>query len=447
MNLVWLDMFFVFISSLPISIVFPKILAPKFNKTFAAFIFAGGLTFFNFLFNFWSGFEALLPDYDLRMNIKMFTVPVFWFLYFIFLFKEPLKKRLRSFLIMSVILFFTELFARFIFSSIFKDVSSSTVRDLPWNQKIIYYLVAIVLYSISAIAIYFINQRKQLNVPLSMIVTFGAIIFINIFIFLIVVNSHSFTNDIFTRVTLLVSPISLLILSMALYKIMKNVNDREVLKEKLYWVENVKALELDYYNNLQQKTDEVRRFRHDFKDTLETVKLLVNKNTDESIEKAQDILESLNKSINNTKLPVYTNNVVINSVVGAKVDEAQRNNITVHTSLDLPKYLSIESIDLNCVFLNLLNNSIEACKKIPDTAKREITLKAAIKAGYLIIKAENPFIEIYKDEKGKLKTTKRDVENHGIGLSLIASISEKYNGFFETKTENNIFTAIVNLKV
>ena len=228
---------------------------------------------------------------------------------------------------------------------------------------------------------------------------------------------------------------------------MKNVNDREVLKEKLYWVENVKALELDYYNNLQQKSDEVRRFRHDFKDTLETIKILVNENTSESIENAQEILESLSKNINNTKLPVYTNNIVANSVVGAKIDEAQKDNITVLTFLDLPKNLSIESIDLTCVFLNLLNNSIEACKKIPDTEKREITLKAAIKAGYLIIKAENPFIEIYKDEKGKLKTTKRDVENHGIGLSLIASIAEKYNGFFETKTENNIFTAIVNLKV
>ena len=381
------------------------------------------------------------------MNIKMFTIPIFGLLYFILLFNEPLKKRLFSFLIMVVILFFAELFSSFIFSSIFKDVSASTVRDLPWNQRVFYYLVAIVLYSISAIAIYLINQRKQLNVPMSMIVTFGAIIFINIFIFLIVVNSHSFTNDVFTRVTLLVSPISLLILSIALYKIMKNVSDREVLKEKLYWVENVKALELDYYNNLQQKSDEVRKFRHDFKDTLETLNLLINENTTESIYKAQDILKSLNQNIRSTKLPIYTNNVVINSVVGAKVDEAEKNNITVHTSLDLPKDLPFENIDLNCVFLNLLNNAIEACKKSHDISNKEITLKAAIKAGYLIIKTENLFIEIEKDEKGCLKTTKEDEENHGIGLSLISSIAEKYDGSFETKTENNIFTAIVNLKL
>jgi len=280
-----------------------------------------------------------------------------------------------------------------------------------------------------------------------MIVTFGAIIFLNIFLVLIVVNSQAFANDFLTRITLLVSPILLLILCIALYRIMKKLNDREVLKEKLYWVENVKAMELDYYNKLQQKSDEVRRFRHDFKDTLETVKLLVNENSPESIEKAHDILESLNMNINNTKLPIYTENVVINSVVGAKVDEAQKKKINVHVTLDLPKDLCIESIDLNCVFLNLLNNAIEACEKISDIEKREITLKAAIKAGYLIIKTENPFIEVEKDGKGKLKTTKDDAENHGIGLSLISAIAEKYSGSFETKTENNRFTAIVNLKV
>lgn len=447
MNLVWLDILFVFGTSLPMSFVFTKVLTPKINNILTALIFSAGLTFLNYLFNFSSGFESLIPDYSLRMNIKVFSVPVFWILYFILLFKEPLKKRLFTFLITSVINFLTEICAAFVISSVIEGVSSATVRDLPWDKKIIYYLIAIIFYLIGAVAIYLICKRKQLNLAPSMIVTFGAIIFINIFIILIVVNSQSFTNDIFTRVTLLVSPILLLILSIALYRIMKNFNDREVLKEKLYWVENVKALELDYYNNLQQKSDEVKKFRHDFKDTLETVKMLVNENTNESIEKAQDILESLSKNINNTKLPVYTNNVVINSVVGAKVDEAQKNNITVHTILDLPKDLSIESIDLNCVFLNLLNNATEACKKIPDIKNRKITLKAAVKAGYLIIKTENPFIEIEKDEKGNLKTTKDDAENHGIGLSLISSIAEKYNGSFETKAESNKFTAIVNLKV
>ena len=65
----------------------------------------------------------------------------------------------------------------------------------------------------------------------------------------------------------------------------------------------------------------------------------------------------------------------------------------------------------------------------------------------MIIKTENLFIEIEKDEKGCLKTTKEDEENHGIGLSLISSIAEKYDGSFEIKTENNTFTAIVNLKL
>lgn len=447
MNLVWLDIFFIFITALPVALAFPKILSPKLNGIVTALIFASGLTFLNFIFNFFAFFEALIPDYATRMNIKTFTVPIFWMLYFLLLFKEPLKKRLYTFLIMAVNMFFYELLAGFIFSAVIKDVTSATVRDLPWDKKIIYYLIAMIIYTLAAITIYFICTRKELNIPLSLIVTYGAILFITIFVFLIIVNSQAFANDIVAKTTLIVAPISFGILFVALYKIMRKLSDREVLKEKLYWVENVKALELDYYNNLQQKSDEVRKFRHDFKDTIETLKLLVNENSPESINKAQDILKSLNQNISNTRLPVYTDNVVINSVVGAKAEEAEKSNITLHTFLDLPNDLPFESIDLNCIFLNLLNNAIEACKQSSDISNREITVKAAIKAGYLIIKTENPFAKIEKNEKGSLITTKKDKENHGIGLSLISSIAEKYNGSFETKTENNLFTAVVNLKI
>ena len=299
-----------------------------------------------------------------------------------------------------------------------------------------------------ALTILFFFRKKDIKrAPNSVLLNFSAIILINCIMIAFIFTSNAYNKDVFTKIVLFLSPLLLMALSFSLYRLLSKISDREVLKEKLYWVENVKALELDYYNNLQQKSDEVRKFRHDFKDTLETLKLLVNENTPESINKAQDILKSLNQNISNTKLPVYTSNVVINSVVGAKVDEAEKNNITVHTSLDLPKDLPFENIDLNCVFLNLLNNAIEACEKSHDISNKEITLKAAIKAGYLIIKTENPFVDIEEDEKGCLKTTKEDEENHGIGLSLISSIAEKYDGSFETKTENNIFTAIVNLKL
>ena len=212
-------------------------------------------------------------------------------------------------------------------------------------------------------------------------------------------------------------------------------------------MENVKSLELEYYNNLQQKTNEVRKIRHDFKDNIDTVKLLVDENTEESIRLAKEILSSLDNSIKAAKIPVYTDNLVVNTVVGAKADEANKAGITFNGAIDIPHELSFESIDLNCVFLNLLNNAIESCKKLPDGENKEITLKAAVKAGYLIIKTENPYISLDTDKSGKIKTSKTDKENHGFGMTLINDIAQKYDGTFETKTENGIFTAVLSLKI
>ena len=380
------------------------------------------------------------------MNIKIIAVPICWILYFVFLFKDSIKRKLFVFIVMAVSNAVCEMVCAIAFSNIF-DVVSSEVRDLGLKEKIVYYLISILGYATFSFFGYLICKKKKFNVPIPVIINFVAIVLINILILLTAINSYAHTNNTFSQFNLLVSPVLLFLLSISLYNVMKKLSDREILKEKLYWSENVKTLELEYYNNLQQKTNEVRKIRHDFKDNIETINLLISENTDESIEKAKEMLASLNDNIRSSTISVYADNVVVNAVVGAKVEEASKENIQIDVKIDLPRELGLESIDLNCVFLNLLNNAIESCKKLPENTERKIVLKSAIQAEYLLIKTENPFVEINVDNKGKIKTTKTDEENHGFGMTLINDIAQKYNGTFETTAENNKFTAVVSLKV
>lgn len=225
---------------------------------------------------------------------------------------------------------------------------------------------------------------------------------------------------------------------------MIRVSDNEVLREKLYWLESVKGIELDYYNKLQDKTNDMRRIRHDFKGVIDSVNLLINENTPKSLQKAKELLSALNNSLNATKIPVYSQNLVANAVIAAKQEEAKNDKIEMDIAVNIPEKISIEAIDLNCVFLNLLNNAIEACKKLP-TEQRKITLKSTVQAGYLMIKTENPYLSVETDKQGKIKTTKLDRKNHGFGLSLIEDISKKYDGYFEINTNDNIFITTVAL--
>ena len=441
-----LDMLCLFLSSLSIGYAFSKPLTSKLNRILTVLLYAVPLVTINYLFNFSNLVEILIPDYNTRMNIKIIAVPICWILYFVFLFKDSIKRKLFVFIVMAVSNAVCEMVCAIAFSNIF-DVVSSEVRDLGLKEKIVYYLISILGYATFSFFGYLICKKKKFNVPIPVIINFVAIVLINILILLTAINSYAHTNNTFSQFNLLVSPVLLFLLSISLYNVMKKLSDREILKEKLYWSENVKTLELEYYNNLQQKTNEVRKIRHDFKDNIETINLLISENTDESIEKAKEMLASLNDNIRSSTISVYADNVVVNAVVGAKVEEASKENIQIDVKIDLPRELGLESIDLNCVFLNLLNNAIESCKKLPENTERKIVLKSAIQAEYLLIKTENPFVEINVDNKGKIKTTKTDEENHGFGMTLINDIAQKYNGTFETTAENNKFTAVVSLKV
>ena len=441
-----LDVLCMILSSSIIGYAFSKPLVSRVNKLWTVLLYSVPLVTINYLFNFSNLVELLIPDYNIRMNIKVIAVPMCWILYFVFLFKDSIKRKLFVFIVMAVSNAVCEMVCAIAFSNIF-DVTSAEVRDLGLKEKIVYYLISIIGYAIFSFFGYLICKKKKFNVPIPVVINFVAIMLINILILLTAINSYAHTNNTFSQYNLLVSPVLIFLLSISLYNVMKKLSDREILKEKLYWSENVKTLELEYYNNLQQKTSEVRKIRHDFKDNIETINLLISENTDESIEKAKEMLASLNDNIRSSTISVYADNVVVNAVVGAKVEEASRNNIEVDIAIDLPREINVESIDLNCVFLNLLNNAMESCKKLPENMERKIVLKSAIQAEYLLVKTENPFVEINVDNKGKIKTTKTDKENHGFGMTLINDIAQKYNGTFETTAENNKFTAVVSLKV
>ena len=441
-----LDIFFGLFSSSIIGYAFSKPLNSKANGILTVLLYSVPLVTVNLLFNFSSTVESLIPDYSTRMNIKMILVTLCWFSYFIFLFKDSLKRKLFVFFVMAVCNFLTEALFGFIISKLL-NVNSVEARSLSGGSRIVYYLVATIGYFVFSYLGYLICSKKKLNISMPVLINFGAIIMANIIMGLTAINVFAFTNNLFSQITLLLLPVLILVLSFSLYGIMKKLSDQEIIKEKLYWTKNVKSLELEYYNNLQQKSNEVRKIRHDFKDNIDTVKLLVDENTEESIRLAKEILSSLDNSIKAAKIPVYTENLVVNTVVGAKAEEANRAGITLNAAIDIPHELGFESIDLNCVFLNLLNNAIESCKKLPDGENKEITLKAAVKAGYLIIKTENPYISLDTDNSGKIKTSKTDKENHGFGMTLINDIAQKYDGNFETKTENGIFTAILSLKI
>ncbi len=440
-----LNLFSVTITTLNLGVAINLSFTPKIKKWVSVLVFMLPGILLNYVFSYSALVYEQLSQYAFFSAIKALSLTVFFLLYFLLVFKEKTSHKIIGFLIFQVMVAVSEFCYAFLVT-LFYDVSAVEHRLIQFPEIIYLIIGQIGMYIILAVTFYFLMKKMVFKLPVKILVFFFVIVILNCMIILGINVVTTDSKDTLTRVVLFCAPVLLTIMCIVLYKMMVKFSETEVMKEKLYWVENVKGMELEYYKKLQEKTNEVRKIRHDFKDNLETAKLLIKENSEESIEKASEIISAMEKSINATKLPVYTENVVVNAIVGAKAEEASKKGITLETQIDVPKELSIESIDLNCVFLNLLNNAIEASEKLEKTEKT-ISLRAGIKAGYLFVKVENEFNELETNSLGELITTKEDKENHGIGTSLLSEIAKKYDGEFQTEQKAHNFSAVVSLKV
>lgn len=105
-----------------------------------------------------------------------------------------------------------------------------------------------------------------------------------------------------------------------------------------------------------------------------------------------------------------------------------------------------DDADLCIIVGNALDNAIDGTKDIEGAKKIEISM--GVKQGNFLLKVKNTFNpELIKfDNNGKrLRTSKTDKSNHGMGIGLIEETALKYNGLMEITMNENIFCLSVLL--
>ena len=129
---------------------------------------------------------------------------------------------------------------------------------------------------------------------------------------------------------------------------------------------------------------------------------------------------------------------MIDYLVNRKIAEAQKKHIRIYTEILLPKDVSVDEDRFSTVFLNIVNNAIEACEGIenPDI---HISLKCI--KDYFCCEVSNKTNPDEIINNPQLNTTKKDKANHGLGLKIVKETIEECNGIFKTELKGNYFWA------
>ncbi len=174
--------------------------------------------------------------------------------------------------------------------------------------------------------------------------------------------------------------------------------------------------------------------KHDLRNHMASLYVLAK---DDKKEKLLEHLLGVMEVINSKEVLACTGNVVIDSIINFKLQEVEKDQIAVTVDLNIPKGLKVPSFDITVILGNLLDNALNAVKKLEKN--RYINIKMKYTKGRLILGIDNSFDGVIIKKEGLITTSHSDKNNHGLGLESVKTVLEKYNGTIEFEYDENSF--------
>ena len=217
-----------------------------------------------------------------------------------------------------------------------------------------------------------------------------------------------------------------------------SIKQSELINNKMY-MERL----YEYTSNIENLYDNLRTFKHDYKNILLTLNYYIENKDIDSLEKyyKENILDTgllVDTKDHKVKLK-NLKSIPIKSLVLANIAKAESKNINIDIEILEPIiHFNIKDVDLSRLLGIYIDNAIEECEL---TEEKKLSIAFILRGVSTVIVIQNSCrdnIPLFKiNEKGF--STKG--ENRGLGLYNAKKIVDKYeNCIVNTNIENNVFT-------
>ncbi|WP_287449967.1 sensor histidine kinase [Sellimonas sp.] len=207
------------------------------------------------------------------------------------------------------------------------------------------------------------------------------------------------------------------------------------LKKEYQILEIKRTSEEEKYREMAQVLEKNRIQIHDIKNHLLLLREFAVK---ENYDELKQYLNEVWGEYTATKGKMWTQNEVLDTFLDKKMQEAEMEGMEFQIEADVLRRVPLTKTELCVLFGNLLDNAIEACRKI-QVGKKKISVKISQKKNFLFIFIANTIQERPREKKGELISDKKNAELHGYGLKSVKQIVEKYGGTFQYEIKDDQF--------
>lgn len=195
-----------------------------------------------------------------------------------------------------------------------------------------------------------------------------------------------------------------------------------------------------HYREVDNMYRQIRGWRHDYRNHIQTMKAYVAGEDWEAIKRYLDLLD---EDLTTVDTVVKTGNSMTDAILNSKISLAKSKNIQVIADAHIPFRLKSSEIDLCCIIGNLFDNAIEASLKLPEE-QRVIRVYMDMKNTQLYISFTNFTAGKKMKKEGKLFPSTKGA-GHGFGLVRIDAIVERLDGYISRNSEDGAFTTEILL--
>ena len=238
------------------------------------------------------------------------------------------------------------------------------------------------------------------------------------------------------------SSVLMILSNLIIFQILDEMHRLEKVKLQAELSEQQLLVQEKHYAEMVQKNSTIKKYIHDTKNLLLILQSYIQQGKNQD---AIEYLESMLNSIQNDVIE-YTGNLMLDTVLSAKIKDAQQKQITIIPAVALYGDINVRTIDLALLLGNALDNAIEATSSVDDLQRKKILLSVKMQRDILQIMVKNPVSHFVQIEHQCIVTSKKESEIHGLGIPNMKAIVQKYSGTFDIRCSETTFTLNIILQ-
>ncbi len=199
-------------------------------------------------------------------------------------------------------------------------------------------------------------------------------------------------------------------------------------------------LTLESYNRLVEANKFTNSARHEMRHHMTALSGILESG---DIQRARRYITSVTSEMDQMPEGRYSHNLLVNVIAGTYLNQAKAEGIQVDARLNVPPELPMADEDLSVFLSNMLQNALEACRRMDKEKDRSIIVQMRLRNNFLFIKCVNS-TDDRKDHSEKADTETPGNE-HGHGLVAMERIAEKYGSMLIIERMPDSFSVKSNL--